>query len=371
MKIATIVGARPQFIKAAMVTRALLLRPHVMELLIHTGQHYDTNMSQVFLDQLRLPKPAYLLEIGSAGHGSQTGRMMEAIERVLLDDRPDWVVVYGDTNSTLAGALAACKLHIPVAHVEAGLRSFNRHMPEEINRIVADQVSDLLLVPTTTALENLRKEGINSSRVRLVGDVMFDAALHFAERAAHNGDFLVSLGLKRGDYILLTLHRAENTDDARRLRSVMEAIKQVGKSNTVVFPVHPRTRKALSHIRPELPNKCTLRLLDPVDYLQMILLEKNARLIATDSGGVQKEAFFFRVPCVTLRDETEWSELVQMGWNRLASPAEGPDAIIAAMESALNNVPTNVESPYGNGNAAEAIVNCLLERNQKVCCHIA
>jgi UDP-GlcNAc3NAcA epimerase len=361
MKIVSVVGARPQFIKAGMVTRALRDFPHVTEVLVHTGQHYDARMSQVFLDQLSIPEPAYRLGIGSGNHGAQTGRMLEAVENVLLAERPDWVLVYGDTNSTLAGALAACKLHIPVAHVEAGLRSFDMRMPEEVNRILTDHVSDLLLAPTEAAVDNLQREGIDGNRVRVVGDVMLDAALHYSEQANARSALLEQLGLRKREYLLVTLHRAENTDDPARLLTVMNALQTISKTMKVVFPMHPRTRKSLER-QQSMYTQNNLIVLEPLDYLDMILLERNARLIATDSGGVQKEAFFFRVPCVTLRDQTEWVELLELGWNRLAPPTSA-EAVVAAIESAACYTPTAVDCPYGDGNAAEKILAFVLQEH--------
>jgi len=356
MKLTTIVGARPQFVKAAMVSAALGRHSNVNEVLVHTGQHYDHAMSQVFLDQLGLPVPRYNLGIGSGDQGLQTGRMMEGIERVLLAEHPDLTLVYGDTNSTLAGALAAAKLHIPVAHVEAGLRSFDRRMPEEINRVVTDHVSNLLLAPTDTAVNNLGREGISEQSVRLVGDVMFDAALRFAEAAAES-KILEKAGLVSGQYILATVHRAENTDSPERLAVIMSALRAVSETIPVVLPLHPRTRKVLSGTANA---NGRLILIDPAPYLDMIQLERNARLIATDSGGVQKEAFFYRVPCVTLREHTEWVELVELGWNRLAPPFR-ISSVIAALEERLDARPQTNASPYGDGQAADHIADALLE----------
>ncbi len=273
------------------------------------------------------------------------------------------VLVYGDTNSTLAGALTACKLHIPVAHVEAGLRSFDRRMPEEINRVVTDHVSDLLLVPTTAALENLRREGIDRRRVHLVGDVMFDAALCYGARAAATSTILEQFGLAAQQYVLVTLHRAENTDDPQRLRAIMEALREIAESLTVMFPVHPRTRKALGRECVKRQVTGRLLLLDAVSYFDMIMLERNARIIATDSGGVQKEAFFYQVPCVTLRDRTEWVELLELGWNRLAAPTSA-QAVVSAIWTGINTTPPETESPYGDGNAAEKIVAALVEARE-------
>ncbi|MGD9780907.1 MAG: non-hydrolyzing UDP-N-acetylglucosamine 2-epimerase [Kiritimatiellia bacterium] len=333
-KIATIVGARPQFIKAAAVSRAL--RKSFHEVLVHTGQHYDGNMSQVFFDELDIPRPDYDLGIGSGGHGAQTGAMLAAIEEILLKEKPDRVLVYGDTNSTLAGALAAVKLHIPVAHVEAGLRSFNRRMPEEINRVLTDHVADLLFCPSETAVAHLAAEGICKG-VHRVGDVMFEALMHAASAAKRTSDALARWSLVPGAYALATIHRAENTDDPDRLARVVEALGEVSRRLPVVFPVHPRTRGKLR----SLPVPGDLRLVEPQGYLDMVRLESEAAVVLTDSGGVQKEAYWLRVPCVTLREETEWVETVQQGWNVLAGcdrerivrsaqnavrPKDGPDA---------------------------------------------
>lgn len=351
----TIVGARPQFIKAAVVSRALRAQPGVREVLVHTGQHYDDNMSRVFFEELEIPEPDYYLGIGGGTHGQNTGRMLEALEEVLLQERPDWVLVYGDTDSTLAGALAAAKLHIPVAHVEAGLRSFNRRMPEEINRVLTDHVSDLLFAPTEVAVRNLLREGIPSEKIHLVGDVMYDAALYYGEKAERESQVLRRLGLVPKGYVLATLHRAENTDDPERLRVVLQALAQVNKEVPVVLPVHPRTRKraeafGLDHLLGEV------LAIEPVGYLDMVMLEKNARVIATDSGGVQKEAFFHRVPCVTLREETEWVELVELGWNRLCPPRD-PASIVDYL---LHDWTGGEATPYGTGHAGSAIAAHLL-----------
>jgi UDP-GlcNAc3NAcA epimerase len=357
IKIASIVGARPQFVKAGVVSRALR-GGGAREVLVHTGQHYDENMSKIFFDELEIPRPDYDLGVGSGEHGAQTGRMLEAIEKVLLAERPDWVLVYGDTNSTLAGALAAVKLHIPVAHVEAGLRSFNRRMPEEINRVLTDHASTLLFVPTDLAVENLASEGIIGDKVSLVGDVMYDAALHYGERAEKQSHALKRLGLAPRGYILSTVHRAENTDDPSRLRSIFTAFCELAQEIPIVLPLHPRTRNVLARegFTDLYPG---LKMIDPVGYLDMVMLEKNARVIATDSGGVQKEAFFYRVPCVTLRDETEWVELVELGWNRLA-PVQDTPALLSTMRAALNAGPGKEASPYGDGHSSERIRDVLL-----------
>lgn len=355
MKIVSVVGARPQFIKAAPVSREI--RKEHTEILVHTGQHYDYAMSRVFFDELGIPEPDYNLGVGSGSHGWQTGQMMIRIEQVLLKEQPDWVLVYGDTNSTLAGALAAAKLHIPVAHVEAGLRSYNRRMPEEINRVLTDHASDLLLAPTATAAANLRYEGIPEERIHLVGDVMYDAALFYGAKAEAKSRILERLGLRPKGYVLATVHRAENTDDPERLRAIFEGLSQVACSIPVVVPLHPRTRAALDRAGLSDGTVDALALIEPVGYLDMALLEKHASVIATDSGGVQKEAFFYRVPCVTLRLETEWTELVELGWNHVVQQLE-PGKVATAIR--LASGPASIDGqPYGNGDAAVRIGRLL------------
>lgn len=363
MKIATVLGARPQFIKAAVVSRAIARTPDIEEIIVHTGQHYDDNMSEVFFRELEIVRPAYNLGIGSGQHGLQTGRMLEAIESVLLEEVPDWVIAYGDTNSTLAAVLAAVKLHISVAHVEAGLRSFDRRTPEEINRVLTDHASDLLFAPTQTALHNLLREGLPGFSIHEVGDVMFDAAIYYGSKAKAHSGVLRRLSLRSGKYILATLHRAENTDDPERLRSILAGLAQMAEKIPVVLPIHPRTRRIL-HDNGALREIARLiRVTDPVGYLDMMMLEQNARLIATDSGGVQKEAFFHGVPCVTFRDCTEWLELIEMGWNRLAPPVN-PSAVIAGLRDGLESKPRPSPSPFGDGHAAERIVQILLQTSR-------
>lgn len=359
LKIVTVIGARPQFIKAATVSRVVRQRPDVREVIVHTGQHYDANMSAVFFGELDIPEPDFNLGIGGSLHGAMTGRQLEGIEGVLLKEKPDWVLVYGDTNSTLAGALAAAKLHIPVAHVEAGLRSFNRRMPEEINRVLTDHCADLLFAPTETAVRNLEREGVDGCKVQLVGDVMYDAALYYGKRAEARRSLLGRLGLVGGDYVLVTVHRAENTDDPARLRNIAQALVELAKETSLVFPLHPRTKGAFADAGlTGLLEGAGVSLLDPVGYLEMVLLEKHAALVLTDSGGVQKEAYFHEVPCVTLRDETEWVELVEAGWNQLASP-EDPARIVDAVRGSLGRRGAE-ESLYGAGDAAEGIVAALV-----------
>ena len=342
------VGARPQFIKAAPVSH--VLREHHDEFLLHTGQHYDDAMSELFFRQLRIPEPNKNLGVGSGRHGAQTGAMLAGIESVAVDYGPDWILIYGDTNSTLAGAIAGAKLHIPVAHVEAGLRSYDRRMPEEINRVLADHVSTLLLCPTETAVKNLATEGV-SKGVRMVGDVMFDAFRQNLEVAQRTTTIMSDHGLSPGSYNLLTMHRAENVDDPDRLRSILAGVGASG--SRVVFPVHPRTRAALAASSIELnPN---VNVIDPVGYLEMLVLESNAEVIVTDSGGVQKEAFFAGRPCVTLRDTTEWPETIDAGWNVLA----GWDSKRIAKE--IRDFRPHGARPevFGDGHAARRVVECL------------
>jgi UDP-GlcNAc3NAcA epimerase len=355
MKVLTVVGARPQFIKAAAVSRQFAAHAGCEEVMVHTGQHFDENMSQVFFDELQIPPPRYNLEIAGGTHGAMTGRMLEALDPLLVAERPDWVLVYGDTNSTLAGALSAAKLNVPVAHVEAGLRSFNMRMPEEVNRILTDRVSNLLFCPTRAAVANLAQEGVTKG-VHAVGDVMFDVALFYRERARNDSDALARLDLQPGAYVLATCHRAENTNDPQRLRGILTALDRIAQRLPVVLPLHPRTRILVAESGLEgLLQR--VRCVDPLPYLDMIALEQAAHAVLTDSGGVQKEAYFFGVPCITMRDETEWVELVQLGWNRLAGA--DTDRILAAFEQAGPGQPGAY--PYGDGESARAIVSLLVQ----------
>ncbi len=348
MKIATIVGARPQFIKAAPLSTTL--RQKHEEFLIHTGQHYDQQMSQVFFDELQIPDPDINLEIGSGSHASQTGEMLKKTEDILKEITPDLLIVYGDTNSTLAGALAAVKLLIPVAHVEAGLRSFNRTMPEEINRIMTDKISNLLFCPTETAVQNLKSEGIESG-VHLVGDVMYDAVLQFGEIAEKKSSILKKLGISPKNYFLATVHRAHSTDSAENLKNIIDAFHE--SQVPIVFPVHPRTVNALKQFRlwSLVESSQSIVNIEPVSYLDMLVLEKNAAKILTDSGGIQKEAYFFQVPCITLREETEWVETVADGWNILVGADK--NRILEAIQ--FFAPASSPKMLFGDGKASEHI----------------
>ena len=358
IKICSIVGARPQFVKAAVISREIKkynsrkINPKIKELIIHTGQHYDNNMSQVFFDQLKMGSPDYNLSVGSYAQGKQTGMMIEKIEKVLLKEKPDWIIVYGDTNSTLAGALAAAKLHIPVAHIEAGLRSFNKRMPEEINRILTDHVSNLLFCPTETAVKNLNREGIKKG-VYNVGDVMYDSILYYFTIAEKKSKILKDLKLKPKNYYLTTIHRAENTNDIIRFKNILLVLDKLDLQ--VIFPVHPRARKIIKDLNIELSN---IKTITPVSYLDMLVIEKNAKIILTDSGGVQKEAYFLKTPCVTLRDETEWIETIKSGKNILtvANELKIKKAVKKLTSQNLSSYP----SFFGDGKTARKIVKSLV-----------
>ena len=353
IKIVTVIGARPQFIKAATVSRSIAENSDITEVLIHTGQHYDANMSEIFFEQMDIPKPNYNLGIGGGTHGAMTGQQLEKIEELLMTEKPDWVLVYGDTNSTLAGALAAAKLHIPVAHVEAGLRSFNRKMPEEVNRVLTDHLSAILFAPTPTAKDNLLREGINEDKIHVVGDVMYDAALFYRERAKEPSWFS-DLGLHNTEFVLCTIHRAENTDDPKRLSAIFLGLQKSGLP--IVMPLHPRTREKLKNSDIRLGEN--IHITDPVGYLEMVWLEIHCKLIATDSGGVQKEAYFHKKPCITLRDETEWIELVNCGANILVQA----EASLIEKELILQVNVSNLfsENIYGDGSAANLVTSAIM-----------
>lgn len=350
MKVLTVVGARPQFVKAAAVSR--VLRNSAREILVHTGQHYDARMSHIFFDELNIPQPDYNLEVGSGNHGQQTGEMLQRLEPILEQEAPDMVMVYGDTNSTLAGALSASKLHIEVAHVEAGLRSFNRRMPEEINRVLTDHISNLLFCPSNVAVENLAKEGITKG-VYDVGDVMADALHHAVASAGESPELFARLKLSPNQYILATVHRAENTDNPERMAAILKAFASI--EDIILFPVHPRTRKVL--LSQGLTVSPNVMMIEPVGYIEMAALEKNARMILTDSGGVQKEAYWLRIPCITLRDETEWVETVDSGWNHLTGVDQ--DKIVRTVKEFP--LPSRYFSLYSDGSASEKIVQMILK----------
>lgn len=351
MRVLSVVGARPQFVKAALLS-AELARRGIEEILVHTGQHYDREMSEVFFDELKLPAPAHHLGVGGGGHGAQTGEMLRRLEPVIQEEAPDWVLVYGDTNSTLAGALAAAKLHVPVAHVEAGLRSFNRAMPEEINRIVADHVADLLLVPNEHSAKQLETEGITRG-VRVVGDLMVDLALQIASGLPERPSILDRFGLQSRTYAVATIHRASNTDEAPTFRRLIAGLRAVERP--IVFPVHPRTRELAQ--REGVGQGDNITLCEPLPYAQMLALLAHASVVFTDSGGLQKEAFVVKAPCVTLREETEWLDTLEDGWNVLAG--SDPQKIVQASR---RPVPAKQGTPFGDGNAARNIVDALQER---------
>ena len=356
-KIVTIIGARPQFVKASAVSRALQDGRGIEEIIVHTGQHYDPNMSAVFFQEMEIPEPRYNLEVNGAGHGAMTGRMLERIEKVLLDEKPQLVLVYGDTNSTLAGALAARKLNIPLAHVEAGLRSFRMTMPEEINRILTDRISDLLFCPTEKAVSNLEKEGFRQFNCQIyqVGDVMYDSALYYANQAEQKSGIIKLLGLENKPFVLCTIHRQENTDDITNLKSIIHTLNHLSHTVTVVLPLHPRTRKIMQ----QHSLVTEFETIDPVGYFDILSLLKNCRLVITDSGGMQKEAYFFGKYCLTLRDETEWVELTEQGYNTLVGVDE--KKITDAFQLRLNEPFVNKQSLYGDGNASQKITWIIRE----------
>ncbi len=359
IRIITIVGARPQFVKAAMLSRAISMRNKegmsFEEKLIHTGQHYDENMSRVFFHEMGILKPTWQLHCGNHTHGAMTGQMLMDIEKILTDNQPDYVLVYGDTNSTLAGALAASKLHIPVVHVEAGLRSFNKAMPEEINRILTDHVSSILCCPTQTAVQNLHKENITKG-VYHVGDIMYDAALLFGKEAEQRSTILQTLGLSPKEFLLCTVHRAENTDSQERLCQIAQAWTEIAASERIVIPLHPRTRIYLEkyNLLATLQQQSNILFTAPLGFLDMVMLERNARIILTDSGGIQKEAYFHKTPCITLREETEWTETIESGWNQLAG-FHAKDIIKCLSTS---NDRKEIQE-YGDGNTAQKILDLL------------
>ena len=376
MRIVTIIGARPQIIKAAGLSRAIKnhYADRIQEVIVHTGQHYDDNMSQVFFDELGIPKPDYNLQVGSATHGVQTSRMIEGIERILMDEKPDYIVLYGDTNSTLAGAVAASKIHVPIVHIEAGLRSFNKRMPEEINRIVCDHCSTLLFTPTRAGFENLAKEGfrmdnagpytIDNPKVYHCGDIMYDNSLFFSTIADQKTDILQRLELTEKPFVLATLHRDSNTDDKERLTNILDAVITLSHEIAVVLPMHPRTRKMTEQLIDDerlyrLYHSENIKITEPVSCLEMIQLEKHASLVMTDSGGVQKESYFFKKPCAILRPETEWVEIVETGAATLVNADK--ERILQTCRQYLQQPPVDFPEIFGDGHAAEFILEKMLE----------
>ena len=351
MKIVTIIGARPQFVKAAALSRKIKEIELISEVLVHTGQHYDNNMSALFFEELEIPEPKYNLGIHSMNHGAMTGRMMEELEKILITEDPDWVLVYGDTNSTLAGALAAKKLNIKIAHIEAGLRSFNYSMPEEINRILTDRISDVLFCPTRTAVENLKEESFNNfpSKVRNVGDIMYDAALYFSTKDRSKID------IGESSYVLATIHRAENTNSRDKLTNIFKALDNINKEKKIILPLHPRTKSYLEKYNIQT----SIKLIEPVGYMDMVSLIKGSSFVITDSGGLQKEAYFFEKPCFTFRDETEWVELVKSRCNMLVDVLA--ENISESIFSRLEQDFDFSEKFYGYGDTSTEILNTLLE----------
>jgi UDP-GlcNAc3NAcA epimerase len=354
-KIISIVGARPQFVKASTISKVFARYSNQFdELIVHTGQHFDPNMSEIFFKQLSMPTPKYNLNISNLSHGAMTGRMLERIENILIKESPEAVIVYGDTNSTLSGALASVKLHIPLIHIEAGLRAFDLQIPEEVNRVLVDKISSVLFCPTDQSVNNLTMEGIKEN-VFQVGDVMYDATLNFTKIASLSYS-LKTRKLEESNYVLCTIHRAETTNDLEKLHSVCSAINMIAKEMKVIFPMHPRTQQAMQHIKGYGNILSNVIVVEPLSFFEMLFLESKAFAIITDSGGVQKEAFFHKIPCITLRDRTEWEETVQLGWNEVVGTKESD---IVSSWSTLSQRTTRVATPYGTGNAAEKIVNFL------------
>ncbi|MEY2898327.1 MAG: hypothetical protein RL138_380 [Bacteroidota bacterium] len=356
MKIITVIGARPQFVKAAVVSRAIQQQAGIEELIIHTGQHFDANMSDVFFDEMSIPKPSFNLNIHGLNHGAMTGQMLEGIEKILVAEKPDAVLVYGDTNSTLAGALAAVKLHIPVAHVEAGLRSFNMRMPEEVNRILTDRISNWLFCPTQTAIDNLVNEGYQHIGIPMlnVGDVMYDAAMYYATMSEERAQ--VAKQFAKDSFVLCTLHRAENTDNIENLKSILAALNQICKEVNIVLPIHPRTRQIIAKNNLQVD----FTMIDPVGYFDMIELLKNCRFVMTDSGGLQKEAYFFAKHCITLREQTEWVELVNNGFNEITG--SDTERILSAYRALPSRKADFSLALYGDAKAGEKIVQALMQK---------
>lgn len=356
MKIVTIVGARPQFIKAAALSRAIKKFPEITEVIVHTGQHFDQKMSNIFFEEMEIPSPKYNLNINGLNHGAMTGQMLEGVEKILMEEKPDAIVVYGDTNSTLAGSLAAIKLHMPVIHIEAGLRSFNLQMPEEINRILTDRVSKLLCCPTEAAIDNLKKEGFDYYPCKVVktGDLMEDAARYYAKVASEKSNIIATHNLVSNNFVLGTIHRAENTDNPENLKNMVKALDAINQIMPVIIPLHPRTKKIIENLKISVGFK----IIEPVGYFDMINLIQNSNLVITDSGGLQKEAFFFRKFCITTREQTEWVELVENGYNFIAGTDE--ERIVSIFTKLNATEFPKALNLYGNGNAADEICKAIL-----------
>ena len=358
MKLLTILGARPQFVKAAVMSRAISRQKESFsEVIVHTGQHYDENMSQIFFDELDIPQPNYFLKTGGGSHAEMTAKMLVELEGIMQKEKPDVVLVYGDTNTTLSGALAAVKIHIPVVHVEAGLRSYNKRMPEEVNRVLCDHCSTLLFTPTNEGKQNLLKEGVTESSIAVVGDIMYDAVLYYAKKAQEKSSILAQLELENKSFVLATCHRQENTDVEDRLENILEALAEIAKEETVVLPLHPRTKKCLEQKGLDKKYQNAIRFIPPVSYFDMLALESSAKLVITDSGGVQKEAYFFQAPCLILRDESEWTELIEAGYATLVG-ANKSNILEAYQDMSAQKIQWR-DSIYGDGSCAEKILECL------------
>ena len=356
MRLISIIGTRPQFVKASAFSKIAEEKNGIEEILVHTGQHYDRELSDLFFDELEIKRPKYNLAVGSASHAVQTAEMMIKLEGIVEDERPQAMMVYGDTNSTLAAALVAAKSHIPLAHVESGLRSLNKRMPEEINRIVTDRLSDILFCPTESAIDNLINEGVNQEKIHFVGDIMYDACIKYTKIAREKSTIIGDLDLVKNSFILATIHRAENTDDEKVLKAIIGALDAIAEEVRVILPLHPRTKSRVGDWE-----NSRIEFITPIGYLDMLEMEKNAKVIITDSGGVQKEAFFHGVPCITIRSETEWGELIEYGWNQLIDPTETNSLKERLLMAESNSSPGEEVSLYGKGNASELIWDKLIQ----------
>ena len=356
MRLISIIGTRPQIVKASAFSRIAEEKTGIEEILVHTGQHYDRELSDLFFEELEIKRPKYNLAVGSASHAVQTAEMMVKLEEIIDNEKPQAMMVYGDTNSTLAAALVAAKSHIPLAHVESGLRSFNKFMPEEINRIVTDQLSDILFCPTELAVSNLINEGVNEKKIHLVGDIMYDACINYTEIARTKSTIMEDLDLEKNRFVLATIHRAENTDDVKVLKAIVDALEAIAEGIRVILPLHPRTKSIIGNWK-----ESRIEFITPIGYLDMLEMERNAKVIITDSGGVQKEAFFHGVPCITIRSETEWVELIDYGWNQLIDPTKTCSLKERLLIAESNSSPGKEVSLYGKGNTSELIWDKLIQ----------